>query len=163
MSIENEPEEESLLYTDSKEFTKTKAESGDRAMGDLIHMLKDLFGTSGVRGLEEDDFAYLRAVLDSHGNRLANRVEGRYLREATKASQAASLNMMRGVLAGSAATARDLTGVEPAPALKAFILNESDFVEEEGNSLYVKNVKDAAASAERITEALLSPSGVDLP
>lgn len=132
------------LYTKSDEFQEEQAERDADATADLLGLLMQLFGRVAVRGLSDYDHVQLQAVMEEHGKRTASPVEGFYVREASKASQDSTFNMLRGVLAGSAATARDLTGKEPDPWVQSFVEGTSDLVERDGASVYVKALADSA-------------------
>lgn len=126
------------LYTDTDEHKARVVELEGEALDDLLRALSYTFGSAGVRGMTSAEVSELRHILRMHANRVTSQVEGFYIREATKASEQATLNMVRGILAGSAATARDLTGQEPEPWVKDFVEGEEPLVKRDGESFYMK-------------------------
>jgi len=141
------------LYTDTDEFKRKEEEALDEAVDELVRQLSYMFGSVGVQGLKRHDLESFRNVLGVLGWKLSSNVEGFYVRESSKVSQENSLNVLKAVLAGTAAATRDLTGEEPAPWVKDFVL-DGNAIEQEGNSVYIRDIEDRAAAVQRIEESL---------
>ena len=90
----------------------------DEAEAAFLALVRQWFGDVGVRNLDEFHINSIRETLSTYAEKVIAPVEGHYIIQEVRQTEAATWNMFRGVLAGGIVEQRR-HGEEPDPLLLA--------------------------------------------